>query len=108
VAAGYKDPGYGLLYRWIIGVMPDRGHRGEGEHDERDVAVPSVPGTGFVVVETQLVFRGFKAVLDGPAAAFDFNQHCNVRSGGTPGGEERQISIGDCAPDQNAPRPKAG
>jgi len=26
-----------------VGVMPDRGHHGEGEHDERDVTMPAVP-----------------------------------------------------------------
>jgi hypothetical protein len=49
--------------------MPDHGHHGESEHDERDVAVPSVPGMGLVVVETEFVFGGLEAVLDGPAMA---------------------------------------
>ena len=31
--------------------MPDGSHHGEGEHDERDVAVPAVRGPDFVVVE---------------------------------------------------------
>ena len=46
--------------------MPNGGHHGEGEHDERDVAMPAVPGAGLVVVEAQLVFCGLKAIFDRP------------------------------------------
>ena len=28
--------------------MLDGSHHGEGEHDERDVTMPAVPGSGFV------------------------------------------------------------
>ena len=31
--------------------MLDGSHHGEGEHDERDVTMPGMPGSGFVVVE---------------------------------------------------------
>ena len=72
----------------VIGAMPDRGHHGESQHDERDVAVPSVPRTGLVVVEAKFVFCGLEAVFDGPAMAFDADERGDVRSGGTPGGEE--------------------
>ena len=54
--------------------MADRGHHGEGQHDERDVAVPTMPGTGLVVIEAEFVLGGFEAVLDRPAMAFDFRQ----------------------------------
>jgi len=37
-----------------VGVMPDRGHHGEGEHDERDVTMPAVPGARFIVVEPRV------------------------------------------------------
>ena len=51
--------------------MPDRGHHGEGEHHQGDVTVPAMPGSALVVIEPELVFRGFKAVLDRPSMAFD-------------------------------------
>ena len=51
-------------------MMADRGEHGEGQHDQRDVAVPVVPGAGLVVVETEFVLGRLEAVLDGPAAAF--------------------------------------
>ena len=44
--------------------MLDGSHHGEGEHDERDVTMPAVPGSGFVVVEPELVLGSLKAVLD--------------------------------------------
>ncbi len=39
-----------------IGPVPDRGHHGEGQHDERDVLAPSAPGAGLVMTQSQLVF----------------------------------------------------
>ena len=51
--------------------MLDGSHHGKGEHDERDVTMPAVPGSGFVVVEPELVLGSLKAVLDRPAVAFD-------------------------------------
>ena len=55
-------------------MMSDRGHHGEGEHDEADMSVPAVPGAGLVVVEAQFILRGLEAVLDCPAMALDFDQ----------------------------------
>ena len=57
-----------------VGLMPDRGHHGEGEHDERDVTMPAMPGSRLVVVEPELVLGGLEAVLDRPAMAFDADQ----------------------------------
>ena len=88
--------------------MPDRGHHGEGQHDERDVAVPSMPGAGFVMIKAQFVFRCLETVLDGPAAAFNADQFLDRGSCRSPGGEESQIVICDNAADQKAARPKAG
>jgi hypothetical protein len=34
-----------------VGLMLDGSHHGKGEHDERDVTMPAMPGSGFVVVE---------------------------------------------------------
>lgn len=85
--------------------MTDRGGHGEGQHDQSDVAMPAVPRAGLVVVEAQLVLGGFKAILDGPAMAFDLDQDVDAGPGRTPGGEEGQIAIGDVATDQQPPGP---
>ena len=91
-----------------IGAMTDDGHHGEGEHDQRDVAVPAMPGTAFVVIEAEFVLGGFEAVLDSPAMAFDQHQLFHGRPLGTPSGEEGEIAVGDVAADQEAPRPLSG
>jgi hypothetical protein len=57
--------------RCDIGAMPDDGHHCEGEHDQRDMTVPAMPGARLVVIEAEFVFGGFETVLDGPAMAFD-------------------------------------
>ena len=77
--------------------MPDGGHHREGQHDERDMAMPAMPGAGFVMVEPQLVLRSLKAILDGPTAALDLDQGLDACPGRAPGREERQILIGDVA-----------
>ena len=46
--------------------MADGRHHGKGEHDERYVAMPSMPGTRLVVVQPQFVLGRLKAILDGP------------------------------------------
>src|SRR5258705_8064149 len=55
--------------------MLDGSHHGEGEHDERDVTMPAVPGSGFVVVEPELVFGCLEAILDRPAMALRSEEH---------------------------------
>ena len=80
--------------------MPDRGHHGEGEHHQGDVTVPAVPGSALVVIEPELVFRGFKAVLDRPSMAFDSDQRFNGCPRWTPSGEEGEVIIGDATTDQ--------
>src|SRR5580692_721970 len=64
----------GFFGRRLVGLMLDGGHHGEGEHDERDVTMPAVPGSGFVVVEPELVFGCLEAILDRPAMALDADQ----------------------------------
>ena len=86
--------------------MPDRGHHGEGEHHQGHMTVPAMPGSAFVVIEPELVFRGFKAVLDRPSMAFDRHQRFGGCSRWTPGGEEGEIAIGDISTDQQTSRPK--
>ena len=68
--------GCGALFlgRCGIGVMADGGHHGESEHDQRDMAMPTVPGAGLVVVETKFVLGGLEAVFDRPAMPFHRHQ----------------------------------
>jgi len=85
--------------------MTDRGHHGEGQHHERDMAMPSVPGTGLVVVEPQFVFCGLEAVFNRPTVTLDLYQHLDICAGRAPSGEEGQVAVSDIAADQQAARP---
>jgi hypothetical protein len=67
--------------------MADRRHHGEGKHDERDVAMPAVPGTSFVMVETELVLGSLEAVFDRPVMTFDLDQRVDRSPNRAPGGE---------------------
>jgi len=60
--------------------MTDDGHHGEGEHDERDMPVPAMPGAGFVVIEAKFVLGRFEAVFDGPTMAFDRSRRCRANA----------------------------
>jgi hypothetical protein len=46
--------------------MADHRHHGESEHDHGNVAMPAMPGSALIVIESELVFRGLKAILDRP------------------------------------------
>ncbi|BAJ82029.1 hypothetical protein ACMV_26820 [Acidiphilium multivorum AIU301] len=48
----------GLLFwgRRIVGSISDHRHRDEGEHHERDVTMPPVPGPGLAVVKANSFF----------------------------------------------------
>src|SRR4029077_19157862 len=70
----------GFFGRRLVGLMLDGSHHGEGEHDERDVTMPAVPGSGFVVVEPELVFGCLEAILDRPAMALDAVQGLDRKS----------------------------
>ena len=94
--------------RGRVGLAADGGQHGKGQHDERDVPMPAVPGAGLVVVETEFVFGRLEAVLDGPAPAFDRHQGFHSGPGGAPGGEKGQVAISDIAADQKAPGPQTG
>ena len=86
--------------------MADRRHHSEGEHHHGYVAMPAMPGSALVVIEPELVFGGFKTVLDRPAMAFDRDQHFDGCSRWTPGGEEGEIAIGDTTTDQQTACPQ--
>ena len=80
--------------------MADHRHHGEGEHHHGNVAMPAMPGSALVVIEPELVFRGFKAVLDRPSVAFDCDERFNSCSRWAPSGEEGEVIIGDATTDQ--------
>ena len=86
--------------------MSDRGHHGEGEHHQGHMTVPAMPGSALVVIEPELVFRGFKAVLDRPSMAFDRDQRFNRCCCRAPGCEEGEITIGNMTADQQTARPQ--
>ena len=86
--------------------MADHRHHGEGEHHQGNVAVPAMPGSALVVIETKLVLRRLKAVLDRPPMAFDRHQRFDGRSRWTPGGEEGEIAIGNMTTDQQTACPQ--
>src|SRR5438309_11613113 len=86
--------------------MSDRGHHGEGEHYQGHMTVPAMPGSALVVIEPELVFRGFKATLDRPSMAFDCGQRFNGRSCWAPSGEEGEVIIGDATTDQETACPQ--
>ena len=96
----------GFFGRRLVGLMLDGSHHGKGEHDERDVTMPAVPGSGFVVVEPELVFGCLEAILDRPAMALDADQGLDRSPCRTPGGEVGEIAVGDITPDQQASCPK--
>lgn len=86
--------------------MADHRHHGEGEHHQRNVAMPPMPGSALIVIEPELVFRGLKTVLDRPPVAFDRHQRFDGCCRWTPGGEEGEIAIGDMTTDQQTACPK--
>jgi hypothetical protein len=95
------------LGRRRVGAVPYGGHHGEGEHDERDMAMPTMPGPAPVVVEAASVLGGLEAVLDGPAMSLDRDQRLDGRPCQAPGREECEIAIGDVAADQQSSCPQA-
>ena len=57
--------------------------------------MPAVPGSGFVVVEPELVFGCLEAILDRPAMALDDDRGLDRSPCRTPGGEVGEIAVGD-------------
>ncbi len=96
-----------FLWGRLVRVVAYGRHHGERQRDQADVAVPSVPGAGFVVVRPKLGPGRLEAVLDGPAAALDLDQLVCACSRRAPCGEERKLAVGQAAPGQQAAGPQA-
>ncbi len=86
--------------------MSDRRHHGEGEHHHGNVAMPAMPGSALVVIESELILRGLETILDRPSMALDRDQRFNGCSRWAPGGEEGEVIIGDATADQQTARPQ--
>jgi len=52
--------------RGRIGVNADRTHHGEGEHDQRRVTTPAMPGARPTVIGAEFFLRHFETVFDRP------------------------------------------
>src|SRR3954468_14442387 len=63
--------GSGFLGAWARSRAADDRQHGKGQHDQRDVPVPSMPGAGLVVVQPELVLGGLEGILDRPAVPLD-------------------------------------
>ena len=85
--------------------MPDRSHHREGQHHERDVPVPAVPGAGLVVSQPELCLGGLESILDRPASPLDRNERLDGCASRAPGREEGKFPIREAAADQKTPGP---
>jgi hypothetical protein len=86
--------------------MAPGGHHCEGEHHERGMPVPPMPGAGLVVGEPELRLGSLERVLDGPTPSLDGDERADRRAGRAPGREVRPLSIGQAAADQKPARPQ--
>src|SRR3981189_1540744 len=102
----FRGPAFRFFWRRRIGAMSDHRHHGEGEHHQGNMAMPPMPGSALVVIESELVFRGLKTVLDRPPMAFDCHQRFDGCSRWAPGGEEGESASGDMEPDEQTACPK--
>ena len=109
ISGGHDLGGEPPFYRICpVGMLTDGSEHGKGQHDKRDVAVPAMPGTRFVVVETEFVLGGLEAIFDRPSVSLDPDQRLDRRAGGTPSGEEGQFFVREMTRDQEATRPETG
>ena len=89
-----------FLGRHLVGVMPDGRHHGKGQHHERDVPVPAMPGAGLVVRQTQFRLGGLERILDRPAPPFHRHQRLDRGASRAPGREEGEFPIREAAATQ--------
>src|SRR5258708_20320258 len=70
------------------------------------MTMPAMPGSALVVIEPELVFRGFKTILDRPPMALDRDQRFDRCSRWTPGGKEGHVAVDDATTDQQTTCPQ--
>src|ERR1700691_796550 len=71
------------------------------------MALPAMPGAGFIMVEAEFVLGGLETFLDPPTGSFHADQRVDRRAVWAPGGEIGAFTIGDTASDQQTTRPQA-
>src|ERR1700761_5922746 len=71
------------------------------------MAIPAMPGAGFVMVEAEFVLGGLETFLDPPTCSFHADQSLDRRAMRAPGCEIGAFTIGDTASDQQTARPQA-
>src|SRR4029453_18705651 len=81
------------------------GHHGKGQHHQRDVPMPAVPGPRLVVIEPKLRLGGLERILNRPAPPLDAHKCLDRCPGRAPGREKGELPLGQAAPDQESPRP---
>ena len=99
--------GQSLRSGGLVGVTTNGGQHSKGQHDQRDVTMPAMPGSSFVMIKSQLGLGSLEAVLDGTAAAFNRHQCLEGRASRAPGGKICQALVGEAAPDQQTACPDA-
>ena len=100
-----RRPAVRFWGRRVVRTAPDGRHHGEGEHDEGDVAMPTMPRAGLIMIKPQFVLGRLETIFDRPTMSLDRDEGFDACSSRTPGGEERQVTISDVAADQEASRP---
>lgn len=64
----------GFCWGRRVGAGAEGRQHGEGRHDEREVPVPTMSQTGFVVIDAKLVLGRLEIVHYGPAMPFHANE----------------------------------
>src|SRR4029450_5188168 len=72
---------------------------GKGQHDQRDMPVPAMPGAGLVVSKPEFGLGGLERVLDGPAAPLHGHKRLDRCPGRAPRREEGKLSASEVAAD---------
>ena len=70
------------------------------------MAMPAMPGAGFIMVEAEFVLGGLETFLDPPTGSFHADQRVDRRAVWAPGGEIGAFTIGDTTSDQQTTRPQ--
>ena len=94
-----------IFFPPAVGAVTDCRQHGKGQHHQRDMAVPAMPGSGLVMIKTEFGLRCLEAILNRPAMALHSDQGLKGGSGWAPGREIRPFAVRDRAADQQAAGP---